>query len=77
LRLESGSFPSHLSLLTPGILQHVPLDPFTNDSFLYRPIGDAAFCLYSTGPKRFDAGGQFGPWPSVLAGCADLALDAT
>lgn len=73
---SSNSYPIDLSSLVPAILPRLPLDPFTNESFLYRSVGDSSFHLYSTGPKSFDGGGQFGPWPSVAFGCADLCLDA-
>ena len=71
-----GSFPNDLSSLTPQPLAQLPLDPYTENSFIYRRISDASFDLYSTGPKLTDGGGHFGPWPSVAAGCADLCLDA-
>ncbi|MDY0170117.1 MAG: hypothetical protein RBS80_26470 [Thermoguttaceae bacterium] len=72
----SGSFPNDLSSLTPQPLAELPLDPYTENSFLHRRISAASFDLYSTGPKLTDGGGHFGPWPSVAAGCADLCLDA-
>jgi hypothetical protein len=72
----SDAFPHDLTLLAPGFLPTLPLDPYTNESFIYRPVGDTSFLLYSTGPKAFDGGGEFGPWPSIAAGCADLCLDA-
>lgn len=72
----SGTFPDNLSTLTPRFLTRLPLDPYTNESFIYRPGDGTSFHLYSTGPKMFDGGGKFGPWPSVAFGCFDLCLDA-
>ena len=75
-RDTSPTFPDSLVSLTPSPLRTLPLDPYTGRSFLYRPLNDTSFLLYSTGPKAFDGGGEFGPWPNVAAGCADLCLDA-
>lgn len=72
----TGSLPNDLSSLTPRPLAELPLDPYTENSFIYRRISAASFDLYSTGPKLTDGGGHFAPWPSVAAGCADLCLDA-
>jgi hypothetical protein len=75
-RDKLGAFPSDLSSLTPQPLAELPLDPYTENSLIYRRTGNASFELYSTGPKLTDGGGHFGPWPNVAAGCADLCLDA-
>ncbi len=72
----SDAFPNDLTSLIPGLLPTLPLDPYTNESFIYRPVGDTSFLLYSPGPKAFDGGGEFGSWPSIAAGRADLCLDA-
>ncbi|MGN6547154.1 MAG: hypothetical protein ACTHK7_19030 [Aureliella sp.] len=69
------SFPGNLSALAPEFLPTIPLDPYTNQSFLYRRVSSSEFLLYSTGPKRFDGGGRFADWPSVSAGLADLCID--
>ena len=71
-----GSFPNDLSALTPQPLAEPPLDPYTENAFIYRRTSDTLFDLYSTGPKLTDSGGHFGPWSSVAADCADLCLDA-
>lgn len=68
-------FPENLSALAPEFLSTIPLDPYTNRSFLYRRLSTSKFLLYSTGPKRFDGGGRFAAWPSVSAGLADLCID--
>ncbi len=75
-RENCGRFPDELLSLTPHAVSRIPTDPYTNRPFIYRQLGVDSFCLYSTGPKRTDGGGHFGPWPSVAAGCADLCLDA-
>jgi hypothetical protein len=71
-----GRLPDELPSLTPQPLSQLPLDPYTEQPFIYRQLDVASFCLYSTGPKLSDGGGHFGPWPSVAAGCADFCLDA-
>ena len=68
--------PNYLSDLVPQILPDLPSDPFTEQLFGYRPTNETTLVLYSTGPKRKDRGGKFGPWSSVSAGIADLCLDA-
>jgi hypothetical protein len=72
---QTHSYPSSLALLVPEHLLEVPDDPFTGSSFIYRPVEGGTFLLYSTGPKKTDFGGAFGPWPAVAAGAADLGLD--
>ena len=72
----TGAIPDELSSLAPHPFPRLPVDPYTEESFIYRRVDDGSYCLYSTGPKLADGGGQFGPWPSVAAGCADLCLDA-
>lgn len=69
-----GSYPSGLGSLAPHDLPTLPLDPFTNTEFIYRRQGDS-FLLYSVGPKRYDAGGQFGSQSDVTSHRADLNLD--
>jgi hypothetical protein len=73
---SSGYFVEQLSSLAPELVCGIPVDPFTDEPFIYRCADDNSFHLYSTGPKKRDGGGQIGPWPSVVAGCADLFLDA-
>lgn len=69
-----GTYPSGLGSLAPHDLPTLPLDPFSNAEFIYRRHEDS-FLLYSVGPKRFDAGGQFASRPEVIAGVGDLNLD--
>lgn len=72
---SANGLPRNLADLVPRYLSIVPADPFTDKNFIYRPNADSTFVLYSTGPKKVDGGGMFGPWPSVCAGLADLCLD--
>jgi hypothetical protein len=69
-----GTYPAGLGSLVPHELPKLPLDPFSQSEFIYRRQGDS-FLLYSVGPKRFDAGGQFGSQADVTAHRADLNLD--
>lgn len=71
----TGRYPSSIADLAPSILPVVPLDPFTETSFIYRATIDT-FSLYSTGPDKMDGGGRFAPWCEVSAGGYDLSLDA-
>ncbi len=74
-RGANSSYPDDLSCLTPSILSRVPLDPFTDQSFVYRRLAADSFHLYGRGPCNLDHGGVFGSWPAVAAGYADLCLD--
>ncbi|MBI1247585.1 hypothetical protein GC197_07020 [bacterium] len=79
---QIGSFPQNLQQLASGILNEIPLDPFTGEDFIYRvryqdilwqaPID---FLLYSPGPMKIDHGGSFGVPAMVALGEADLGLD--
>ncbi len=74
------SYPETLEQLVPGVLETVPLDPFTQDDFIYQPMLIVPrraddFLLYSPGPSQQDHGATFGPFPAVAAGVADLCLD--
>ncbi len=71
-----GTYPAGLGSLVPHDLPELPLDPFSQSEFIYRRQGDS-FLLYSVGPKRYDAGGQFGSQADVTAHRADLNLDGT
>jgi len=69
------SYPAQLTSLVPAFLAEMPLDPFTDEPFLYRLQSADSFLLYSTGPEKMDHGGVFGSWLEVSAGQADLCLD--
>lgn len=75
-RESYGSYPKDLLPLAPGVLARLPVDPFTDEPFVYRPLYDDSFLLYSPGPRKNDHGGVFGHWMTVCAGQADLCLDA-
>ncbi|OHB71576.1 MAG: hypothetical protein A2V70_09080 [Planctomycetes bacterium RBG_13_63_9] len=55
--LERGQLPEELGGLVPEYLSHVPEDPFSGDSLIYRrqPKG---YVLYSIGPDGIDDGGR-------------------
>ena len=54
----------------------LPLNPLTDEPFIYRQLSADSFELYSPGPCKIDHGGVFGPWIKVKNGKADLCLDA-
>jgi hypothetical protein len=54
--IENNRFPMTLAGLVPGTLPELPMDPFSEKSFLYRPDDDD-YILYSVGPNRIDDGG--------------------
>jgi len=59
-RAETGAYPDDLKcLVEAGYLQEVPMDPFSDHSLVYRPVGDG-FLLYSVGPDFVDDGGKRG-----------------
>jgi hypothetical protein len=70
-----ASYPDDLASLIPGNVAQLPLDPFSNQSFVYRKQPDG-FLLYSPGPCQVDHGGVFGHWLLVASGRADFCLDA-
>lgn len=57
-RNEYGSYPESLAELVPGRLSHLPRDPFTQQTVIYRPV-QFGYALYSTGPDAQDDGGKF------------------
>lgn len=75
-RESHGSLPASLAVLRHQHLPDLPLDPFSDDHFIYRPEDGDSFELYSVGPKRYDASGVFGTPLDVAVGVADLCLDA-
>ncbi len=56
----NGDFPDELSELSPGILDEIPVDPFTGNPYVYRK-GDSGFIVYSVGSNQKDEGGR-GTW---------------
>lgn len=55
-RGRQGVYPASLAALTPQILHTVPDDPYSGQSFIYRP-GAGSYRLYSVGPNLKDDGG--------------------
>ena len=57
-REEHGQLPAQLNQLVPDYLPTMPLDPYTQQPLIYRPI-ENKFLLYSVGHDRVDNGGRF------------------
>lgn len=55
---ETGSYPESLNAIAGDLGGTVPVDPFTGESYVYRPEG-GAFTLYSVGQNQQDDGGRF------------------
>ncbi|MBM3472037.1 MAG: hypothetical protein FJX75_02030 [Armatimonadetes bacterium] len=56
-RARTGEYPAVLADLVPGILNSVPVDPWTGQPFRYERISATEYKLYSVGPDRADDGG--------------------
>jgi len=56
-RSEHGRAPIRLEELLPGLIQRVPLDPFTGRPLIYRAQG-TNWLLYSVGADGVDDGGK-------------------
>jgi len=54
---RTGRYPESLEALVPGILNEVPIDPFTGRPLVYRREGDG-FIVYSLGSNEKDDGGR-------------------
>ncbi len=54
---EHGCGPERLDQLAPKYLQHVPTDPFSEQTLIYRAQG-TNWLLYSVGPDGLDEGGK-------------------
>ncbi|MCC2670414.1 MAG: hypothetical protein K0Q72_2885 [Armatimonadetes bacterium] len=55
-RKTVGRYPQTLPELSPRVLAVVPVDPYSNQPFIYRPK-TAGYLLYSVGPDGKDSGG--------------------
>jgi hypothetical protein len=53
---ENGKLPAALAELVPAKLPAVPVDPFSQEPLVYRPMTNS-FLLYSLGPDGKDDGG--------------------
>lgn len=69
-----GAYPVDVAELSPGVIAEVPLDPITENAFVYHREA-SRFVLYSPGPTGIDNGGTFGSWPLITMGHADLCLN--
>jgi hypothetical protein len=56
-RQDEGHFPPSLAALVPNWLDAAPLDPFSDQTLIYR-ADDERYVLYSIGPNRIDDGGH-------------------
>lgn len=54
---RTGRYPDNLEALVPGILEEVPIDPFTGKALVYRREGEG-FIVYSLGTNEKDDGGR-------------------
>ena len=70
---QQGHPPARLDELVTNYLSHVPEDPFSGQSLVYRPQG-TNWLLYSVGPDGVDDGGK--PLGPGLAGKGDLFFDS-
>jgi hypothetical protein len=55
---QHGEYPVTLAALVPAHLALLPVDPFTQQALIYRPLA-YSFVLYSAGPDARDDGGKF------------------
>ena len=74
---DNGEYPPKLESLAPRYLTEVPLDPFCEKPFVYRPAAQD-FVFYSMGGDGVDNGGTFGPQQYIVSQWEgyDLNLDA-
>jgi hypothetical protein len=61
-RARTGEYPSALTELVPGILNSMPLDPWSGEPFRYKRVAPGQYTLYSVGPDRADNGGLQKGW---------------
>jgi hypothetical protein len=54
---RTGAYPASLEDLVPGLLNEVPVDPFTGKPFVYRREGEG-FIVYSLGSNQKDDSGR-------------------
>lgn len=55
-KMDHGAYPATLTELTPKDLKTVPIDPFSDKPFIYRPNA-TTYTVYSVGPNMIDEGG--------------------
>jgi hypothetical protein len=57
-RLEKGQYPENLrELVTAGYLEQLPMDPYSDNSLIYRKV-DNDFTIYSAGENLTDDSGK-------------------
>jgi hypothetical protein len=57
-KTDTGKIPQNLNeLITAGYLKALPMDPYSNQSLVYKPVG-SDFKLYSVGADFDDDGGK-------------------
>jgi hypothetical protein len=54
---RTGIYPESLEALVPGLLEGIPVDPFTGKALVYRREGEG-FIVYSLGSNQKDDGGR-------------------
>ena len=57
-RAEQGAYPEQLAELVPGVLSKLPVDLYSEKSFLYERKDDGGFLLYSVFENGIDDGGD-------------------
>ncbi|MEO1525719.1 MAG: hypothetical protein AAFX06_09795 [Planctomycetota bacterium] len=76
-RSEHGQLPSDLEMLTPSLLDRVPIDPFNpagDVPLIYRVEGQK-YLLYSVGHDGKDDGGVFGTEAQMYESGLDFDID--
>jgi hypothetical protein len=59
---QKGRWPQSLEeLVEEGLLERVPMDPYSDGPLVYRVTGEG-FTLYSAGEDFLDDGGESGEW---------------
>ena len=57
-RAEQGAYPEQLADLVPGVLSKLPVDLYSEKSFLYERKDDGGYLLYSVFENGIDDGGD-------------------
>jgi hypothetical protein len=59
---DHGRFPDALPALVPEYVDSIPLDPFGQGEYRYRPDEEKGYILYSVGVNGADDGGLTAEW---------------
>lgn len=73
-RCDEGKGPGGLTQLVPRHLGSLPVDPFSGNPMVYRPMG-TNWVLYSLGPDRVDDGGK--PVSNIMSGNSLIGFGAS